>query len=185
MTFYPRQPITSDVSSDLVAAAAIIAPFIDAAYEKASRSTAAGLAKAVEILRDLQQPEKQNQMKMHEKSNEVAKSFYASSFDETEEFVSLDDAIHYCKEAISYAKGMAETDGEWPTDMDSICIREGKPGLVGWEEQVELPVIYKATEIDISRPSSPLDEDGYDSEGNFWSGPGAYACDYDILPVLE
>lgn len=84
--------------------------------------------------------------------------------------------------SIEAAKEAAKYDSEWPDWVEQICIREGPADA---EDPGELPVLLKAVETNVERPSSALDEHGYDDENNWWASSDAYTCDYDLAAPTQ
>lgn len=110
-------------------------------------------------------------------------AYYAHNGEETFECKTLDEALSICREAIKYARD--NCDPEWPNWVSDIRIKEGPAGLADWEDRSALPVICRAVEANIIRPSSPLDDEGYDDQGEYWGDGCEYRCDYEMRAALE
>lgn len=94
----------------------------------------------------------------------------------------LETAKAGAKASIDAARDVARFDREWPGWVEDICISEGPADA---EEPGELPVRLQAVETNVERPSSALDEDGYDDNYNWWESPNAYTCDYDLAEPVR
>lgn len=91
-----------------------------------------------------------------------------------------------------------DPDGEgrtyWPTEAEAIaqarqCIREWLCDGEEWPTEVNYiivgKVMYRATQTHIVRPVGPLDEDGFDEEGDYYHGPDDYTCDYEMRTIED
>ena len=107
-------------------------------------------------------------------------AYYAYGCDEAQECATLSDALDFCRIVIDYAYD--NCDPEWPLYVEDIHIKQGAPGLDD-EAQDDLPTIYIATPVNITRPSSDLDEDGCDSNGDYWGNGCDFMCDYEMRPA--
>lgn len=86
------------------------------------------------------------------------------------------------RKSIDAARDAAKFDSEWPDWVEQIAVHEGPDDA---EEPGLLPRVLRASPINVETPSSPLDEDGYDDEHEWWDGNDASRCDYDLLPVSQ
>lgn len=89
----------------------------------------------------------------------------------------LAEAEIACREAITATLDYCRIDGEWPDWVESICAHEGPEDA---EEPWLLPKVLRAVEVNVQKPSSELDEEGYDSDGEWWSDSENYRCNYDV-----
>lgn len=92
----------------------------------------------------------------------------------------LAEAEAACQEAIAAALDVCRFDCEWPDWVENICAHEGPDDA---EEPDLLPKVLRAVEVDVQRPSSALDEDGYDSECEWWSDSESYRCNFAVARV--
>lgn len=94
-------------------------------------------------------------------------------------FQDIDAAREAGSEALAIARKEADFDREWPDWVNDICVTEGPEDA---EDPSELPCVLKVVEVDIKRPSSELDEDGYDDNLDWWAAADSYNCDFDLAP---
>lgn len=61
----------------------------------------------------------------------------------------------------------------------------------GWSEDVEYVmsgiIAHRATKCDVQNkpPESELDEEGYDGDGQDWTGDYEYICNYEMKEIAE
>lgn len=89
------------------------------------------------------------------------------------------EAERACNAALDQARDTAITEGEWPDWVSDVCARKGDSEA---PDPSELPVALISTAVDVKYPSSKLDEDGYDSEGEYWEDPDQRMCEFAMLP---
>ena len=82
------------------------------------------------------------------------------------------------EQAISSARKIARFDREWPDWTEQIRAYEAPEET---EEPYDYPCVLMAVETNIRRPSSKLNENGYDDDGNWWLDPDEYNCDYEVV----
>jgi|SRR5688572_21675439 len=82
-----------------------------------------------------------------------------------------------CRVSLDAAREQASFDREWPEWVEDIRAYEGPDDV---ECPAELPCVLRAIQINIQTPSSELDENGYDSDYEWWESQDASRCDYDI-----
>lgn len=89
-----------------------------------------------------------------------------------------------------------DPDGEgltwWATEAEALknaeeCIAAWKQDGEEWPSEVDIIVgcaTYRAQQVNIQRPSSELDDEGFDSEGVYWPRlDDYYRCDYAMQPL--
>ena len=83
---------------------------------------------------------------------------------------SRSDAERMCNEALYVVKdNMCGYEDEWPHYITDIAVyQDGK-------------VIFKVEQCNIQRPVLPLDDFGYDQNGDYWSSETAFRCDYRVV----
>lgn len=83
---------------------------------------------------------------------------------------SKSDAERMCNEALYVVKDNMYGHGdEWPHYVKDIAVHQGEK------------VIFKTEQFDITHPVLPLDDFGYDQEGEYWSSEDSFRCDYRVV----
>lgn len=109
-------------------------------------------------------------------------AFHVYDGDSYSVYSNLEEAKNACRDAINAARDIARNEGEWPYWIESIRIFEGSEDA---EEPYDLPCVLTVIKINVNSPSSELDKDGYDDNGDWWPSDDAYNCDFDIAPLDE
>jgi hypothetical protein len=92
-------------------------------------------------------------------------------------FTTIAEARKAGDDAIKTAREIASDDGLWPEWIEDIQAFQAPSDA---KDPSEFPCILKAKPVDMQRPSSALDAEGYDDQGTYWSDPDACRCDYEI-----
>lgn len=119
---------------------------------------------------------------MERGEDQVKDIYYAHDGDCWHYFGDLNAAKTLCDESIQAARDVAKFENEWPDWIEQICIHQGPAGE---EDPDQLPKLMIAKPINVKRPSSPLDEHGYDSEGEWWADSESSSCDYALVEWKE
>lgn len=96
----------------------------------------------------------------------------------------LKEAEEILAESVSAARDIARYEGEWPDWMESMRAYDDKgKSTKSDDDPMSFPCVLRVVKINVQRPSSALDEDGYDDEGDGWPDSSAYNCDYEIEEI--
>jgi hypothetical protein len=112
-------------------------------------------------------------------STTVGTAYFLYDGDGWSKHTSIAEAKAAADVSLRDARDAACFDVAWPSWTEEIRIYEGFADADPSEERLEC--VLQATEVDICTPSSALDEDGCDSNGDWWASEDAYTCNFAML----